>query len=97
MSAILSILTKFLLYRQIDLNEICSRSVGVKLNHLLIIQIKIGLSCLGVYLIKYQVKCYIAEGDLKITTSIIHDINLEEVEKETLLGITDSPVFSSSP
>jgi len=49
MSAILSMLTKFLLYRQLDLNEICSRSVGVKLNHLLIIQIKIDLSCVGVW------------------------------------------------
>jgi len=52
MNAILSMLTKFLLYRQLDLNEICSRRVGVKLNHLLNIQIKIGLSCVGGYLIK---------------------------------------------
>jgi hypothetical protein len=45
MSAILSMLTKFLLYRQLDLIEICSRDVVVKLSHLVLIQIKIGLSC----------------------------------------------------
>jgi hypothetical protein len=40
-------MTKFLLYLQIDLNGICSRIVGVKLSHLVLIPIKIGLSGVG--------------------------------------------------